>query len=498
MHRDVEQEGCSKPRASFLERFARHEFAQRVSFQMAHELVESRAVNIAENPAPLDGVPLPHAHLHREILFGNKHLHFGTGNNNSDAGSVCLETGMEVGMAQLVHRAGCVSLHHLHEALWQVRFKRNCARLLILFLHEEKNCNVLPSSVFWADAVFCPAELPRLRGNLVQGFLCWVLKKTRFAVSFPYGFLECSFSANKRSVTNSKSRAPICKKTFHVNARVLVGAQAGQHTVLSYALHDSFLHVPRQYTQHPFHSLVHTWTSFFLVLFSKINTMQGYGSDWLIEASVQELEQTIEEFERRWGPPMPVPRQISRPVDRGGTFRIVRTHDMLDLAEELAGRVGVVNAANEAGLGCFLAGHACLDNQVHRRAGPRLRLFMAQRPGPVRVPEGTCVVSPAFRLNAFRILHTTTPDCSHRQPNARDWHVLLQCYEQCTQTAVALKLQCVLFPTLGTGVFGFPKQEAAQRVVAWITKSVPSQLAVLFCVRDQTDVDAYRDALRHV
>jgi O-acetyl-ADP-ribose deacetylase (regulator of RNase III) len=162
-----------------------------------------------------------------------------------------------------------------------------------------------------------------------------------------------------------------------------------------------------------------------------------------------------------------LPAPISLPSPPACGYNVV-WGNIIDLAHALRGqRVGLVNAANAAGLGCFLPGHTCLDNQIYLRAGPQLRLEMAAKPATgsgERVPVGTCTPSRGHGLAVTAILHTTAPNCSGRRPTDDDWAALLRCYAACVDAGRALGLDIVLFPALGTGVFGFPKAEAARRV----------------------------------
>ncbi len=239
----------------------------------------------------------------------------------------------------------------------------------------------------------------------------------------------------------------------------------------------------------------------------------GYGSNWLIQASPATLRAVLTEFETQFGLPTPLPHPKKPRADIVTLSRPgfdVAVGDMFAIAQTCVGRVGVVNAANNIGLGCFAPDHKCVDNQIHRLAGPRLRLFMASVPQDAhgnRVPDGTCVASPAYRLDATAILHTTAPNCSGRTVTEEDWRTLMCCYDSCIEyarspmnpasreAARGLSLDVVVFPTLGTGLYGFPKREAALRLQAhFSSRRAEDTPRVMLVVRDTDDVAAFLHA----
>ena len=83
----------------------------------------------------------------------------------------------------------------------------------------------------------------------------------------------------------------------------------------------------------------------------------------------------------------------------------------------------VVNAANEGGLGCFQPSHICIDNVLHRAAGPRLReecrALMAERPGGRLMAGDPPLVTSGYQLHAAHVLHVTGPTIvpKGRQPS---------------------------------------------------------------------------------
>jgi O-acetyl-ADP-ribose deacetylase (regulator of RNase III) len=117
----------------------------------------------------------------------------------------------------------------------------------------------------------------------------------------------------------------------------------------------------------------------------------------------------------------------------------------------------VVNAANSA-----LAGGGGVDGAIHRAAGAR-ELGAACRALGGCAP-GDAKATPGFRLPARWIIHTVGPvyrDGRHGEPE-----LLASCYRRCLEVADALGARSVAFPAIATGVYGYPKAEAARVAVA--------------------------------
>ena len=72
----------------------------------------------------------------------------------------------------------------------------------------------------------------------------------------------------------------------------------------------------------------------------------------------------------------------------------------------------IVDAANDAGLGCFVPQHRCIDNVIHRAADPRLReacrTAMEQRGYPLRAGTPP-IVTPGYNLSSDYVVHVTGP-----------------------------------------------------------------------------------------
>jgi O-acetyl-ADP-ribose deacetylase (regulator of RNase III) len=94
------------------------------------------------------------------------------------------------------------------------------------------------------------------------------------------------------------------------------------------------------------------------------------------------------------------------------------------------------------------------------------------------------------------VIHTVGPIWSGGNNNERE--ILASCYRSCLAIAGERRFRGIAFPAIATGVYGFPKEEAARVAVA----SVQAHLAendmpekVVFVCFDEPTVEAYRQAL---
>ncbi|MBO9539036.1 protein-ADP-ribose hydrolase [bacterium] len=164
----------------------------------------------------------------------------------------------------------------------------------------------------------------------------------------------------------------------------------------------------------------------------------------------------------------------------------------------------IVNAANDAMMGCFQPFHACIDNAIHAAAGPRLRedcdRLMTLQGGPE--PTGTAKVTRGYHLPSRFVLHTVGP--LYRGPgpvpSARDREALAASYRSCLDLAAALgSIRTLAFCSISTGVFGFPARPAAevalQTVARWLQDHPGVIDRVIFNVFSAADQELYESLL---
>lgn len=158
----------------------------------------------------------------------------------------------------------------------------------------------------------------------------------------------------------------------------------------------------------------------------------------------------------------------------------------------------IVNAANADLLGCFRPGHACIDNAIHSAAGPRLRedcRRIIERQGHSE-PTGTAKVTRGYYLPSRFVFHTVGPIVQNNKVTPADRSRLASCYESCLDLAATLTLKSIAFCGISTGVFGYPKDDAANvaklTVRTWLEEHPNTLDLVVFNVFGDDDEHAYR------
>ncbi|MEI6947636.1 O-acetyl-ADP-ribose deacetylase [Paraflavisolibacter sp. H34] len=116
----------------------------------------------------------------------------------------------------------------------------------------------------------------------------------------------------------------------------------------------------------------------------------------------------------------------------------------------------IVNAANSS-----LAGGGGVDGAIHRAGGPAIseecRKIVARQGG---CPTGEAVITTGGSLPARYVIHTVGPVWTGGGKHERE--KLASCYRKSLQLAVDNGCKTIAFPNISTGVYGFPKKEAAE------------------------------------
>lgn len=155
----------------------------------------------------------------------------------------------------------------------------------------------------------------------------------------------------------------------------------------------------------------------------------------------------------------------------------------------------IVNAANSGLLGCWSPGHHCIDNAIHTFAGVQLRAECARlmdEQGHAE-PTGSAKITGAYNLPSTHVIHTVGPIANGR-PNNEHRAQLASCYRSCLDLAAKNGLHSIAFCAISTGVFAFPKEEAARIALRatreWLD-SHEENMTVVFNVFSEEDYSIY-------
>lgn len=146
----------------------------------------------------------------------------------------------------------------------------------------------------------------------------------------------------------------------------------------------------------------------------------------------------------------------------------------------------IVNAANSS-----LAGGGGVDGAIHRAAGPEL--VKASRP-LAPCPPGEAVITPGFDLLAGWVIHTVGPVWAGG--DRREPELLASAYRSCFRIADDHEeIASIAFPAISTGVYGFPRDRAADIAVAAMRDWEERFDRVVACLFDRESYELYRERL---
>jgi len=136
----------------------------------------------------------------------------------------------------------------------------------------------------------------------------------------------------------------------------------------------------------------------------------------------------------------------------------------------------IVNAANSG-----LYGGGGVDGAIHRAGGPAITeecdVIRARQGG---CPTGEAVITSAGNLKASYIIHTVGP--VWKGGSMGEAEKLRSCYSNSLKLAAKNNICSIAFPNISTGVYGYPKEEAAKIAIDTVRSSRLSEIEKVFFV----------------
>jgi O-acetyl-ADP-ribose deacetylase (regulator of RNase III) len=153
----------------------------------------------------------------------------------------------------------------------------------------------------------------------------------------------------------------------------------------------------------------------------------------------------------------------------------------------------IVNAANAS-----LMGGGGVDGAIHHAGGPAIleecKQIVAQQG---RLPTGKAVITTGGNLKAKYVIHTVGP--IWHGGNRGEPALLASAYRESLKLAAERNLRSVSFPSISTGAYGYPVDEAARvalgAVISFLKEQPTSVKEVVFVLFDSGTLTSYTSAL---
>jgi O-acetyl-ADP-ribose deacetylase (regulator of RNase III) len=143
----------------------------------------------------------------------------------------------------------------------------------------------------------------------------------------------------------------------------------------------------------------------------------------------------------------------------------------------------IVNAANSS-----LMGGGGVDGAIHRAGGPAIledcRKIVAKQGG---CKTGAAVITGAGKLPAKYVIHTVGPVYNSGKEKVAE--LLASCYQESLKLAVSNHCKTIAFPNISTGIYGYPKDQAAviamDTVKSFLAENNEIEEVVFVCFDDE-------------
>jgi O-acetyl-ADP-ribose deacetylase len=151
----------------------------------------------------------------------------------------------------------------------------------------------------------------------------------------------------------------------------------------------------------------------------------------------------------------------------------------------------IVNAANTS-----LMGGGGVDGAIHRAGGPAIleecRKIVARQGG---CPTGEAIITTGGNLPAKYVIHTVGPVWNHGKNNEAE--KLANCYRNSLLLAIEHNIKSIAFPNISTGIYGYPKDKAAEVAVKTVKEFLHNNQVeqVYFVCFDEENYNLYNTLL---
>ncbi len=157
----------------------------------------------------------------------------------------------------------------------------------------------------------------------------------------------------------------------------------------------------------------------------------------------------------------------------------------------------IVNAANPS-----LMGGGGVDGAIHRKGGPRIAeecRRIREKRWPNGLPTAETVITSGGNLKARHVIHTVGP--IWRGGDSGEPDLLARAYKNSLRLAVSRGLRTIAFPSISTGAYGYPVEDAAPIAVRSVKEFLGGSdtlSEVAFVLFTASDLEKYKKVAREI